>query len=176
MSLLLKIIKDFDEHLKPYEFIIELENGKIIEFNFKKEHIKHLLGLHKTLFDKFYATLVYKKIKKGQITLEKLKKDRSFSDIETRVLKFSRIKDLLNLKNGDEIIEFKSSLLSNCDLKSEFIIYDEETGETLHLGIAKGNLKYYPETWFIRENKDVDKYIKNQKRVKIKSFKKIEKA
>lgn len=175
MSLLLKIIKDFDEHLKPYEFIIELENGKIIEFNFKKEHIKHLLGLHKTIFDKFYATFIYKKIKKAEITLEKLKNDNNFSDIETRVLKFARIKDLLNLKPGDEIIEFDSSLLQNCDLKSEYIIYDEETGETLHLGLAKGNIKYYPETWFIRENKEPDKYIKGQKRVKVKSFQKIKK-
>lgn len=64
MSLLLKIIKDFDEHLKPYEFIIELEEDKIIKFNFKKEHIKHLLGLHKTIYDKFYATLIYKKLNK----------------------------------------------------------------------------------------------------------------
>lgn len=175
MSLLLKIIKDFDEHLKPYEFIIELDNGKIIEFNFKKENIKHLLGLHKTIFDQFYATLIYKKIKKGHITLEKLKDDNNFSDIETRVLKFARIKDLLNLKSGDEIIEFNNSLLKNCDLKSEYIIYDEETGETLHIGLAKGNTKYYPETWFIRENKEPDKYIKGQKRIKVKSFQKIKK-
>jgi len=32
MSLLLKIVKDFDEHLKPYEFIIELDNGKTLYF------------------------------------------------------------------------------------------------------------------------------------------------
>ena len=175
MSLLLKIVKDFDEHLKPYEFIIELDNGKIIEFNFKKENIKHLLGLHKTIFDKFYATIIYKKIKKRQITLEKLKNDKNYSDIETRVLKFSRIKDLLNLKVGDEIIEFNSSLLKKCKLKSDYIIYNEETGETLHLGLARGNGKYYPETWFIRESKDFDKYIKGQKRVTIKSFNKIKK-
>lgn len=175
MSLLLKIVKDFEDYLKPYEFIIELENGKIIEFNFKKEHLKHLLGLHKTIFDKFYSTLIYKKIKQGEITLNKLKNDKNFSDIETRVLKFSRIKDLLNLKTGDEIIEFNSSLLKDCDLKSEYIIYDEETGETLHLGLAKGVLKYYPETWFIRENKNPYKYIQGQKKIKIKSFHKIKK-
>jgi len=175
MSLLLKIIKDFDEHLKPYEFIIELENGKIIEFNFKKENIKHLLGLHKTIFNQFYATLIYKKIKKGHITLEKLKNDNNFSDIETRVLKFSRIKDLLNLKPGDKIIEFDNSLLINCNLKSEYIIYDEDTGETLHLGLAKSNVKYYPETWFIREGKEPNKYIKGQKKIKIKKFEKIRK-
>lgn len=175
MSLLLKIIKDFDEHLKFYEFIIELENDKIIKFNFKKEHIKHLLGLHKTLFNKFYATFIYKKIKQGHITFEKLKKDKNFSDIETRVLKFSRIKDLLNLNPGDEIIEFNSSLLTNCNLKSEYIIFNKNTGGTLHLGLAKGSKKYYPETWFIRENKNSDKYIKGQKKIKIRNFKKIKK-
>lgn len=175
MSLLLKIVKDFDENLKPYKFIIELENNKIIEFDLKKEHLKHLLGLHKTLFGKFYSTFIYKKIKKGEITLEKLKRDKNFSDIETRILKFARIKDLLDLKPGDEIIEFNNLLLKNCSLKSEYIIFDEKTGETLHLGLAKGSKKYYPETWFIRENKNANKYIKDQKRVIVKRIYKIKK-
>ena len=160
MSLLLKIIKDFDNYLRPYQFVIELNNGKIIEFNFKKEQIKHLLGLHKTIFNKFYSTLIYKKIKLGEITFEKLKKNKNFSDIETRVLNFARIKDMLNLKIEDEIIEFDASLLKNCKLKSEYIIFNQETGETLHLGLAKENNKYYPETWFIGEGKQSDKYIK----------------
>jgi len=34
MSLLFKILKDFEENILPYEFIIELDNDMSIEFNF----------------------------------------------------------------------------------------------------------------------------------------------
>jgi len=119
--------------------------------------------------------LIYSHIKKKKITFSNLKGQLTFSDIETRIIKFSRIKDLLDLKSGDEIIEFNNLLLKNCSLKSEYIIFDEKTGETLHLGLAKGSKKHYPETWFIRENKSSNKYIKNQKRVKIKKVRKIKK-
>ena len=135
MSLLLKIIKDFEEHILPYEFIIELTNGNSIIFNFKKKNLKHLLGIHKTIYDNLNANLVYSHIKKSKITLKNLKGQKTFSDIETRVLKFARIKDLLNLKPGDEIIEFNSSLLPNCDLKSEYIIYTIHNNRIIFKGL-----------------------------------------
>lgn len=172
MSLLYKLVKDFDEHLRPYRYIIEFENEKIIEFDFKKIHLKHLLGIHKTRYRNFYPSLVYKKIKDKKITLKKLETDKFYSDIETRVLNFSRIKDLLNLEEGDEVIEFDSSLLNSCDLNSEYMIFNQETGESFHLGIADEDGKHYPETWFTR-NRDIDRYIRNQKRIKIKRIQKI---
>jgi hypothetical protein len=175
MSILQKIVKDFDKNLKPYIYKIELENGVILEFSFKKENLKHLLGLHKTSYNNFFSTLIYKNIKNGKITLKKLSKDKYFSDIEIRILNFSRIKDILNIQMGDEIIVFDKTKLKNCNLNSEYIIFDEETGETLHLGIAKGSHIYYPETWFIREGHSKDKYIENQFRIKVKKFKRIEK-
>ena len=175
MSILLKVVKDFDKNLKPYIYKIELENGVFLEFTFKKENLKHLLGLHKTIYNKFFATLIYKNIKNKKITLEKLSKDKAYSDIEMRILNFSRIKDILDIKIGDEIIVFDKTKLKNCSLNSEYIIFDKLTGETLHLGVAKGKHVFYPETWFIREGHGKNKYIENQLKIKVKQFQKIKK-
>lgn len=175
MSLLLKIVKDFEDNLLPYKYKIELENKEIIEFYFKKNGLKHLLGIQKTIFDNLNADLVYKQISEEILTFNKLKKQKHFSDIETRILNFSRIKDLLNLKPGDEIIKFDKSLLKNCTLNSKYIIHNDKTGETLHLGLAKDSNGYYPETWFVRNSKSPDKYIKGQEKIKIEKIEKIEK-
>lgn len=168
--ILRKIILEYEEHLKGKKFKLTLEDDTVVEFQIAKKRLKHLLGFQYTKYNTFPAELLYSKIKKRELTWEKLKKDKKFSVVETRILNFSRIIDLLMLSENDFIIEFNRMLLTNCELKSKYIIYKDNTDHILHLGVAEDDI-YYPETWFIRDRQtNIDLYIKNQKKVKIKKF------
>lgn len=132
--------------------------------------MKHLLGFQYTQYSNFPAELIYSKIKSRKLTFEKLQKDKNFKIIESRVLNFLRIIDLLTLTAEDSIIEFDKLLIPNCELKSKYIIYKESSNYILHLGVAEDS-SYYPETWFIRDERTkIDLYIKNQKHIRVKRF------
>lgn len=169
--MLRKIILEYEKHLKGKKFKITLETGEIIEFQIAKKRLKHLLGFQYTSYANFPAELIYSKIKSRKLTLEKLQKDKKFKIVETRILNFTRIIDLLSLTEKDFIIEFNKNLIKNCELKSKYIIYKDNLNHILHLGLAEDNT-YYPETWFIRDERtnNIDLYIKNQKKLKILSF------
>lgn len=168
--MLRKIILEYEKHLKGKKFKITLEDEVIIEFQIAKKRLKHLLGFQYTSYDRFPAELIYSKMKNRKLTLEKLKNDKNFKSIETRLINFTRIIDLLSLDETNFILEFNNTLIANCQLKSKYMIYKDNSNQILHLGLAKDNT-YYPETWFIRnDTTNIDLYIKNQKKVKIKKF------
>ncbi|MGL5796625.1 MAG: PBECR4 domain-containing protein, partial [Cetobacterium sp.] len=164
--MLRKIILEYEKHLKGKKFKITLETGEIIEFQIAKKRLKHLLGFQYTSYSTFPAELIYSKIKNRKLTLEKLQKDKKFKIIETRIINFTRIIDLLSLDETEFIIEFNKKLVSNCELNSKYIIYKDNSNHILHLGLGEDNT-YYPETWFIRDERtnNIDLYIKNQKKV-----------
>ncbi len=165
MPQLKKILLKYDKNIRPYIYKIELEDGRNFSFTFKKENLKHLLGLHYIFNNSFSASLIYQQIKKEKLTLTFIKSAYPFyyKDIEIRVLRFEKLELLFNTT---EIIEFDSTKLLNCKLKSSFLLFDKSTGEVLHLGLADKTGIYYPETWFIR-TQDKEKYIKNQKILKM---------
>ncbi|MGL5933411.1 MAG: PBECR4 domain-containing protein [Cetobacterium sp.] len=169
--MLRKIILEYEKHLKGKKFKITLETGEIIEFQIAKKRLKHLLGFQYTSYSTFPAELIYSKIKNRKLTLEKLQKDKKFKIVETRIINFTRIIDLLSLNETDFIIEFNKTLIENCELKSKYIIYKDNSNHILHLGLAEDNI-YYPETWFIRDERtnNIDLYIKNQKKIKVIKF------
>lgn len=157
MPLLKKIQKEYDKNIRPYVFHVNLADGRSFSFNFKKDNLKHLLGLQYIYDESWPGGVIYQKIKKGKITLKTIQSFPAYNGIENRILNFSRIKDLFET---DKLIEFDVTKLKNCSLKTKFMFFNSTSGETLHLGIAEDG-SYYPETWFIR-TQDKDKYIKNQ--------------
>lgn len=169
--MLRKIILEYEKNLKGKVFKITLENNQVIEFQIAKKRLKHLLGFQYTSYSKFPAELIYSNIKKRKLTLEKLQKDKMFKSIETRIINFSRIIDLLSLTESDFLIEFNKNLIKNCNLKSKYIIYKDNSNNILHLGLAEDN-SYYPETWFIRDERmnNIDLYTKDQTKLQIIKF------
>ncbi|MGL5085394.1 MAG: PBECR4 domain-containing protein [Clostridium sp.] len=168
----LKSIQEFhDETLAKNIYAYKLNNGLELKIRFYTENLSHLLGIHKVVKDKNLQKLYqgkngYDGIVNGDITIEKLKKldnqlkkeDKQLKAITGKITCFHLIPKLLS---NCQIVKFYSNrVLGNCNLKSEFILFDEELGIKLHLGVLKssqGANIYVPETFIPKGSRDRDR-------------------
>lgn len=165
------ILKFHDEILAKNIYAYKLSNGFELKIRFYTENLPHLLGIHKVVHDKKLQKLYqgkngYDGIVNGDITIEKLKKldnqlkkqDKQLKAITTKITCFHLIPKLLS---NCQIVKFYSDRVSgNCTLKSEFILFDEEVGIKLHLGVlrsSKNSNIYVPETFIPKGPRDRDK-------------------
>lgn len=157
-----------------------LENEQKIEFTYKKENFAHLIGLHKLVDiqliqfwqDKSNKAVkletILRKIKNSSFTDKMIKASVFYPLIEERYKNFS-YDNLTTLNYTDAVVNFNPSIIKS-KIKSDFILYEEKNSSSYnHMGIAldKVHGNRYVETFF---NEPTDKYIKNQKIVKVKEF------
>jgi len=158
----LKSIQEFhDEILAKNIYGYKLNNGFELKIRFYTENLPHLLGIHKVVknkkLQKFYkGENGYNGIANRDITIEKLKqldnqlkdKDKQLKSITPKITCFHLIPKLLS---SCQIIKFYPERVNgNCTLKSEFILFDEELGIKLQLGVLKSSDNsniYVPETF-----------------------------
>ena len=167
----LKAIQELhDEILAKNIYAYKLNNGFELKIRFYIENLPHLLGIHKVVKDKKLKKLYqgqngYDGIVDGSITIEKLKQldnqlkkeDKQLNAIESKITCFHLIPRLLE---NCQIIKFYSERVKgNCTLKSEFILFDEELGVKLHLGVLKSSHNsniYVPESFIPKGARDRD--------------------
>lgn len=168
----LKSIQEFhDEILAKNIYAYKLSNGFELRIRFYTENLPHLLGIHKVVKDKNLKKLYqgkhgYDGIVNNEITIEKLKqldnqlkdKDKQLSSIEPKITCFHLIPKLL--KNCNIIKFYPERVQGNSTLKSEFILFDEELGIKLHLGVLKSSNNsniYVPESFIPKGPRDRDR-------------------
>ncbi|NOW87966.1 hypothetical protein B0H39_005997 [Clostridium beijerinckii] len=168
----LKLIQEFhDEFLGKYLFIYKLSNGLELKIRFYTENLPHLLGIHKVVKDRKIKKLYqgkkgYEGIVDGRITIDNLKnldnqlkdEDKQLAAITTKITCFHLIPKLLDECN---VVKFyPERVKGRCTLKSEFILFHEELGVRLHLGVLKdteNSTIYVPETFIVKGQRDRDR-------------------
>lgn len=169
-NLTLKEIQEYHDSVllgKTYRYTIRQhkKNETIqIDIKFFKENLSHLLGIQKVapsyIQNLFKGKKGYDGIVNETITVDKLtkfdeqRKDRTkkLPSIERRLTHFFLMEELLlNCK----IVKFSADKVDGfCEINSEFILFHDELGVRLHLGVVKEqddkNL-YSPETFIVRK-------------------------
>ncbi|MDR3598494.1 PBECR4 domain-containing protein [Clostridium sp.] len=168
----LKLIQEFhDEFLGKYIFIYKLNNSLELKIRFYTENLPHLLGIQKVVKDNKVKKLYqgkngYDGISDGRITIDLLKKldnqlkneDKQLAAITSKITCFHLIPKLLD---ECSIVKFyPERVKGRCTLRSEFILFHEELGLKLHLGVLKdtdNSTIYVPETFIVKGSRDRDK-------------------
>lgn len=150
------------ELLMTKNYIIYLENSKIIELDFKKYYFPHLIGLQ-YLTDRSIvqqsntnnASKIYQNIKNGRITYNSISGSDFIKKIYDRILLFPHCELLMNCNTLNLIIDFDKSKVKSCKLNAEYIIYDHFLNGYIHLCLAYDKKKsiYYPETFIFEPSK-----------------------
>jgi len=172
----------YQENLMNRNFKFLLGNDKEINIRFFKENLIHLLGIHKLAPRErkkhFVGENGYEQIQNQLITIEELKKldehipkdQRQLNKIEYRITCFNLIGTLMN--QCKMVKFFPERTKGNCNLTSEFVLYDEQLGLKLHLGVKRqgdGQAIYIPETFIVLTARDRNKnyYTDRQQYVNI---------
>lgn len=168
----LKLIQEFhDEIIAKYIYVYKLKNGTELRIRFYKENLPHLLGIHKVVKDKKLRKLYqgengYNRIVSGDIDIQDLKnKDNQLKDHEKKLgeitPKITCFHLIPKLLEECTIVKFyPERVRGNCTLKSEFILFHEELGIKLHLGVLKDTINstvYVPETFIPKSARARDK-------------------
>lgn len=175
---------DFNLLIKEYEKLVNLNtitftltSGEILSFKFSLNQLPHLLGLqhitdidlfHKYSIKKISASSVIKELKRGSIPKSELTNSYLLKKIyEERIchLKFDYVLQLI-LEGG--LVNFNPlnvKVFSTKLDKVDYILWDNINVNYTHLclGFSIENNQAYPNTFFLRGNKD---YIESQKSVK----------
>ncbi len=179
-DLTLKEIQEYHDSVllgKTYRYTVRQHKKKEtfqIDIRFFKENLPHLLGIQKVAPP--YSSRAYKGkdgydgIANETITLDKLynfdaqrkDRDKKLPFIESRLTHFFLMEELLlNCK----IVKFSAENVDGfCEINSEFILYHDDLGVRLHLGVVQEqddkNL-YSPETFIVRKiRRGHDRYTK----------------
>lgn len=172
----LKIIQEFFcENLinKSFKYKIKLLETKEeheLDIRFFTENLPHLLGIQKLAnYNQKYrytGKRGYLGIQEEAITIKSLKdldkglrtkgkSQRVFPQIESRITHFHLIHKLMN---ECEMVRFDNKKVEDkCVIKSDFILYHEDLGVKLHLGVIKeqhDKTYYVPVTFIVKSLKD----------------------
>lgn len=168
----LKLIQEFhDELLGKYLFMYKLNNGLELKIRFYTENLPHLIGIQKVIKDKKIKKLYqgkqgYDGIFHGRITIDTLKnldnqlkdEDKQLASITSKITCFHLIPKLLD---ECSVVKFyPERAKGRCTLRSEFILFHEELGLKLHLGVLNdtdNSTIYVPETFIVKGPRDRDR-------------------
>ncbi len=164
----LKLLQQFYEsELTNKLYIYTLRQHKSteimqIKIRFFRENMPHLIGIQKVVPPnmkyRFQGALGFVGIKEGKITIEKLKSydaqrkqnERVMPQIENRLTHLYLLPSLMEECN---IVKFSSKTVKQgyCQIRSDFILYNEKVGVKIHLGVIRENdTEYYvPETFIV---------------------------
>lgn len=148
-------------------FVITLEDGRVVPFHFKPAYFFHLLGLHYITdmphisAPKNKAGLV-NQLKKDERLFRQIKTSSHYHRVQDRIETFPTIVKMLLTDQCKIIVDFDKRLAPDAKISSCFLLYRTEDRVTYHiLGIASnGKGLYYPETYFVEPSKY---YVNGQK-------------
>lgn len=172
----LKVLQEFyDSELtnRTYTYTLRQHKKKdtvTIKIRFFQENMPHLLAIQKIvpreIKYRFEGRKGYESIRDSNITIEKLeaydeqkpKADKELPKIEKRLTHFYLIPKLME---ECSIVKFCSKNVKRgfCQLRSDFILYNEKLGVKLHLGVIdeQGTAYYVPETFIVSSLRERDR-------------------
>lgn len=170
-----EIISDYEKLIRTH-IKIPIDNEKVIQFDFKPAHLPHLLGLNRLVdIPKFFeyankrisAIEIFNEIKLGTISTDDIKKSMYFDEIFESKIKHFSSENILSIIKNASIIKFNPKKISNFDTKLEkleYLFYQIiycKNNKFCHFGIgfSDRDSNNFPNTFFVRDNKD---YIKGQ--------------
>ena len=143
-----------------------------VDLVFREENLCHILGIQhiKAKKSKIYrGTSGYQAIERGELTFDKLKliNKNGFKSIKQRLRYFVLLKKLLHSPTA---IRFNGSLINDCYVDCDIMLYDDVSEYRIHLGIDKKNgNEYFPKT-FVVENDNGDKFTHGQTVLSVESI------
>lgn len=143
-----------------------------VELVFREENLCHILGIQhiRARRSKVYRGIEgYEAIERGELTFNKLKliNRNGFNSIKQRIKYFVLLRKLLD---SPSVIRFNGSLISDCSVVCDIMLYDDASSYRIHLGIEnKSDNEYFPKT-FIVENDNGDRFTKDQTVLSIESI------
>ncbi|MGM9540758.1 PBECR4 domain-containing protein [Anaerovibrio sp.] len=171
MDLLYEAASWYKELLKKDYHVKAAYKNEVIElsFMFLPEHFYHLIGFQKLLDMKHLAMpkFLYTRVISGKLMYDSIKNSKFLGDMYDRMQMFYRVnKTIEHMKNGEIIIEFSQN--NRTCIKAEFLLYDLLDGSYAHIFLRKADkYGYVPCSFFCRKD---DKYIRNNKKYRIKEF------
>lgn len=153
-------IKQAIDMLLHKDFVITIEDGTVIEFNFQLYNFHHLLGFQKlkdqpSIAKSKHPDEVVKRFMNGKISLGSLQKSSSFHLIEARMEYFPLIAEMLITDKCKIIVDFDATLVKSTIVKSKYFLYKTDDHVTYKLfGLAPlKKSKFYPETFLVEPSK-----------------------
>ena len=153
-------IKQSIDVLLHKDFVITVEDGTVIEFNFQLYNFHHLLGFQKlkdqpSIARPKHPDEVVKRFLDGRISLRSLQKSPYFRSIEARMEHFPLIVEMLITDKCKIIVDFDATLVKSTSVKSRYFLYKTDDHITYKLfGLAPlKKPKFYPETFLVEPSK-----------------------
>ena len=171
MDLLYEAALEYKKLLGKDYHIKAVYRNEVIElsFLFLPEHFYHLVGFHKLLDLKHIASprFLYTRVTSGKLAYATIERSNFLEDMHDRMKSFYRINKIIDrMSMGDIIIEFSHK--NRTRIVADFLIYDLLDGVYAHLFLRRyDKYGYVPCSFFCRGD---DKYIKNNKKYRIKEF------
>jgi hypothetical protein len=171
MDLLYEAAKDYSELLDKDYHITAVYKDEIIElsFYFLPEHFYHLIGFHKLLDVKHIARprYLYTRVMSRKLTYSSIEESKFLDEMYDRMQMFHRLNGMIErMKSGDIIIEFSQKNRSR--IRADFLLYDLVDESYAHLFLRTDEkYGYVPCSFFCRSD---DRYIRNNKKYRVKSF------
>ena len=166
----LKTILEAFTNLCCYDYHYIIDSGIEVKLIIKKENLPHLLGLHKLVDieslrkyskNKIAAKVIYKDIKNGNLTYDKISQSEHFKKIEDRLNHIGNVESLL----FDRIVLDFDNTKINTKIKSDILMYRKIKKDFVHLCLVKNSRgEYVPETLLVQQDKY---YIRKQKELKV---------
>ncbi|KOP65918.1 hypothetical protein AMS62_12240 [Bacillus sp. FJAT-18019] len=169
----------YERDLEPYIFIFELDNGIVVNLDFNKEHLCHLLGIekmakgtvrYKELY-KYSGLAGYNNIQNGTITIQHLKalnKGR-FNFIKDKLIFFYLLPFIVD--SPEILLDFVTSNGKSL-IEAKLLAYMTTEEAYVHLGIDEDDDSnwFFPKTYLIErinETSDGTKFIKGKSPFKV---------
>ncbi len=179
-QLSLELLRQFyEDHLEPFTFVFDLEDGRKINLEFKKQEFCHLVGVQKLANSfvarkdryKYFGSEGYKNIQNGIITLKSLRAQtkKNFSSIKDKLVFFYLLPSIV--KSPNILLDFVAAPQGS-KIECQLLAYNANAEVYVHLGIDEDKLdgRYFPKTFFterVTAASDGTKFIYGQKPLKV---------
>lgn len=181
MNTIKETFEDYEKLIKT-KIKIPLDNGDIIQFEFRKQDLPHLLGLQhlddiQILFEykekRISASELYDRMNgtlEPIIDPEEFKSSSNFDEIYENRIQYFSSDNILDIIHANQIVKFKANKMNGFASRLNKVDYifwkqfQDKDGKIGYFGIGfmstgKTSDTEYPNTFFFRYD---DAYIKNQ--------------
>jgi len=150
------LITDYERDIAGNQYRFHLSDGVKLSFCIEKKHVPHLMGIRKLPLRQVQnksASAIYRMLKDGTIAINHIAPHK---EAYKKVMNFRHIISILHCGDAVKIVKRVGSL------NSSYLLYlDHQPDEIIHLGIAKDDKGWYPESLLVIQ-RNVTKYIDNQ--------------
>jgi|GEM_PF-6776507 len=150
------LIMDYERDILGNRYHFFLSDGVELSFGIEEKHVPHLMGIRKLPIRQAQnksAPAIYEMLKDGTIDINHIALHK---EAYKKVMNFRHIISILHCGDAVKVVKRVGSL------NSSYLLYlDHQPDEIIHLGIARDDKGWYPESLLVMQ-RNVTKYIDNQ--------------